>query len=503
MSEKGKRWTIPEESRDKVKELILSYGAIEKSVSNNEYLKWRLSIGKSIFDLFTNGTLLNNQATSETILELREKISSFSSSNFHDTKKELKIGLDETGKGELFGHEVLCGVMYPSSIANKVDEIIGLANTKSRKSFEYWDGLFAELAKLQVNGLVFKTQNIPPWDIDRYNTNKIMDIVYKKIIGDLCRDIQLENTSLVIDNYGLDDNLLHFLFGLEKQGMLVKIETKADEKFLETKLASIIAKRSREKSMQGINERFKINGQKPGSGNLSDQDTIEWLKKWKKSGKDWPWFVKQSVSTIRNIDGKKGKVKKFDPPIRHEMISDQARKLFNDGKLSTDILRISCPECGKELQAILFTKSQSGKYEGRCPSCKKLIPDLQRTLLYYSGTILPDTSAIIAGIISKDLQTGGSKFFENYTILLNPKVENECENSGAKAELGKIADIASYERINLITLNEIINYNMKTDDEVIASAKKNNAIILTADMGQYAKAIGYDLFSIALRFDSS
>ena len=108
--------------------------------------------------------------------------------------------------------------------------------------------------------------------------------------------------------------------------------------------------------------------------------------------------------------------------------------------------------------------------------------------------------AIIAGIISKDLQPGGGKFFENNTILLNPKVVNECENKGGKAELGRLADIGSFDRINLITLQEIIGYDLKTDDEVIASAKKNGAIILTADMGQYAKGIGLDLFSIALKF---
>jgi len=502
MAEKGKRWTIPEELHDRVKELILSYDALEQDVSNNQYQKWRLSIGKSIFDLFSNGTLYNNQATSETILELREKLDTFSTSNFQDTKKEIKIGLDETGKGELFGHEVLCGVLYPISIAKEIDAIIGLANTKSRRSFEYWDDLFSEFAKLQGKGLVFKTQTIPPWDIDQYNTNKIMDIVYKKIIGELCRNISLEDTSLVIDDYGLDDNLRHFLRGLEKQGMLIKIETQADDKFIETKLASVIAKRLREKSMKAINERFKIDGQIPGSGNLSDQDTVEWLKKCKKSGKEWPWFVKKSVSTIRKIDGKTGNVKKIDPPIRHEIISSKARKLFDEGKLSSDTLRVSCPECGKELQALLFTKSQSEQYEGRCPACKKLIPDLKKTILYYSGVILPDTSAILAGIISKDLQTGGGKFFEDYTILLNPKVVDECDNQGGKAELGKIADIGSFDRINLITLQEVIGYDLKTDDEVIASAKKNNAIILTADMGQYAKGIGFDLFSIALRFDT-
>jgi len=237
LAEKHDKWTIPSEKQDEVKQLILSYGAVEKDVSKNQYQVWRLTVGKSNFDLFTSGTLYNNQATSSEVLELREKLSDFSSSNFLDTEKEIKIGLDETGKGELFGHEFLCGVSFPKSLTEEIKETIGLADTKSRRTFDYWDKIFSGLDLLQGKGLHFITRTIPPWRIDLYNTNKIMDIVYKKIISDLIRELPLEQTSLVIDNYQLDDNLRHFLQALEKKGALVKIEEKADDKFLEAKPA--------------------------------------------------------------------------------------------------------------------------------------------------------------------------------------------------------------------------------------------------------------------------
>jgi len=492
LAEKHDRWNIPSEKQDEVKQLILSYGAIEKDVSKNQYQVWRLAIGKSIFDLYKTGTLYNNQATSGEVLELREKLSDFSTSNFLDTGKEIKIGLDETGKGELFGHEFLCGVSFPKSLTKEVKETIGLADTKSRRTFDYWDKLFSGFDLLQGKGLCFITKTIPPWHIDLYNTNKIMDVVYKKIISDLIRDLPLEQTSLVIDNYQLDDNLRYFLQGLEKKGAMVKIEEKADDKFLEAKLASTIAKRDREKMMKGINERFKIAGQQPGSGNLTDPDTQKWLKLWKESGEEWPWFVKKSVSTIWKLDGKIGKVKKIDPPIRHELIAKNAKKLFEEGKLSVSSLRVSCPHCGSELNAVKLTPDTNMRLEGRCISCNKVITDLNTTLFYYNGYIVPDSSAILSGTLSKDLQKG--KFFENFTVFLHPRMLEECDNPGGKAELGRISDIANTGRISVVTLQDIIDYNTKADDEIVNAARKNNAIIFTKDRGQYAKASGFDLF---------
>jgi len=492
LAEKHDRWIIPSEKHDEVKQLILSYGAVKKDVSKNQHQVWRLAIGKSIFDLYKTGTLYNNQATSSEVLELREKLSAFSTSNFLDTGKEIKIGLDETGKGELFGHEFLCGVSFPKSLTEEIKETIGLADTKSRRTFDYWDKIFSGLDLLQGKGLHFITRTIPPWRIDLYNTNKIMDIVYKKIIADLIRNLPLEQTSLVIDNYQLDDNLRHFLQALEKKGALVKIEEKADDEFLEAKLASAIAKRDREKMMRGINERFKINGQQPGSGNLTDPDTQKWLKMWKEGGKEWPWFVKKSVSTIWKLDGKIGKVKKIDPPIRHELIAKNAKKLFEEGKLSVSSLRVSCPHCGSELNAVKLTPDATMRLEGRCVSCNKVITNLNTTLFYYNGYIVPDSSIILSGYLSKDLQKG--KFFEDFTVFLHPRMLEECDNPGGKAELSKISDIANTGRINLITLQDTINYDTKADDEIINAARKNNAIIFTRDRGQYAKASGFDVF---------
>ena len=490
---KPKKWKIPEDKQNEVKNLLLDIGATEDQVSNVTE-RWRVRIGKSVFTLYSSGTLFNNQATSEEVLKIRDKISILVGSTFKDTGKEIRIGLDETGKGEAFGHTVLAGVAYPAHLVKEMENIIGVADTKTRKTYEYWDKIFVDIDKLRGKGLEYVTETIPPWHIDKYNINKIMDVVYKKIISDLIRKLPPDKISLVLDNYQIGDNLKIFLTSLQKNGVQVLVEEKADDNFLEAKFASAVAKRLREKIMKGINERFKISGINPGSGNATDPKTIQWLSKWKESRNPWPWFVKQSFSTIRKLDNKSGNVKKTDPPIKHELISKQSRNLFDEGKLSTSGLTILCPYCGSDSKSVKITPNVSSNLEGRCIKCNKIIDNLNITLLYYNGCIVPDSSSILAGLISKDLQ--GGKFFENFTILLHPRVTEECDNPGGKAELGRIADIASYGRIRLITIEDLLDYDSKADDEIVSSAKKNNGIILTRDMGQYAKASGLDVFAI-------
>lgn len=498
MSSSGAKWTIPVENFDEIKELIQSYNSTEDDVSKSNTEIWRLRIGKSVFTLYKSGTLYNNQATSEQVLELREKIANYSTSELKKTGCEILLGLDETGKGELAGHEVLCGVCFPSNLFDEIKSTVGVANTKSHKSFEYWDEIFSKINPLKGRGLTFHIQTIPPWHIDRYNTNRIMDVVYKRIISDLTHGLPLDKLSIVLDNYQIGDNLSGYLHSLEKEGVKIIVSEKADDQFLEAKLASILAKRERERIMNGINARFKVKGLSIGSGNASDDRTKKWLKAWKETKEPWPWFIKKSYSTIRNLDGLTGNIKKIEPPIRHDLLTKDAREQFQKGILSNEVLRISCPSCGSELQGIMITLD-SRNYDARCPSCKKVVPDVSMTLQYYNGVIIPDTSAILTGILSKDLGQGSTHFFENFKILLHSKVYDECDTGGGRKELGRMGDFATAGRIKMEKIEDVDTYDT-TDKQVVLSAKKHNAILLTADMGQYALGVGTNIFGISLKF---
>jgi len=205
---------------------------------------------------------------------------------------------------------------------------------------------------MKKDGLNFYVEKIPPWHVDKFNLNKIMDVVYQRILSNFMRYYQAANCRIVLDDYGVGEKLRRYLHSLKNAGADVEVIQQADEHYLETKVASLIAKREREKVIEAIrkDEKFRIEGCNIGSGNAGDKETISWLKKWKTTGKSWPWFVKQSFRTVREIDGKLEKVEKIEPPLREDILSEDFIKEFETGRFSITTLSIICPSCGERIK---------------------------------------------------------------------------------------------------------------------------------------------------------
>ncbi|MGC8912254.1 MAG: hypothetical protein ACP5K8_09290 [Nitrososphaeria archaeon] len=309
--------------------------------------------------------------------------------------KDFLIGLDETGKGEVIGHTVLVGAIFPKEIFRKIDVIVGPADTKKHHEFSYWDVLFKNLDQFRNEGLDFNYERIPPWHVDKFNINKIMDVVYQRILAIFFRKVSVNNCRIVIDDYGIGATLKRFLKFLEMQGAEVVVASKADTNYLEVKIASLIAKKIREETIKRINDapEFSINGLSIGSGNAGDPQTLNWLKKWYKSDKGWPWFVKKSFKTIQEIEGVYKKIEKVAPPINEEILSKEFLEEFEKGRLSIKSLEIVCPKCGASSKAstfAIFKENTRGKISGmRCTNCKNFIENADVTLRYYCGYIVP------------------------------------------------------------------------------------------------------------------
>jgi ribonuclease HII len=407
-------------------------------------------------------------------------------------EREFLIGLDETGKGEVLGHSVLAGVLVPKSLLEKVSDVLGTADTKKKKSTKYWDDLYLELDPLEVAGVKKVTEKIPPWHVDRYNTNKIMDLVYQRIISSLTQNLNLGDCRIIIDDYGIGRNLSEYLESLHKSDCDVKVESKADDNYVECKLASVIAKRERTKVMEAIDKQFSIPSFPIGSGNAGDEKTLSWLKEYWRQKREWPWFVKKSFSTIREIDGRKEKTKKIDPPIRHELLSQESISLFREGKLSVSSLTIGCPSCGESMRSCKIAPDNTlSRYVGRCINCDAIIDDLNMTLLYYCGYVVLDSNVIFEKILEKDLEKG--KFFEGFTFLLHPSVHKECDSENGRKALEAIARFSSIGRIHL---QEIIppHQNEDVDEAIVESAKKYNAIVYSRDKRMHAIAVSKNVF---------
>ena len=64
--------------------------------------------------------------------------------------------------------------------------------------------------------------------------------------------------------------------------------------------------------------------------------------------------------------------------------------------------------------------------------------------------------------------------------------------------MGLIGDFASTGRIKMERIEDVDTLDT-IDKQVILSTKKHNAILLTADMGQYSLGIATNMFGISLR----
>jgi len=507
----GRTWkNIDSRTADEIKKYLLKNGG-EEQEAKSPHEEWRVRFSDSTFTYYKSGTLYSTPSNSgdPAVFNLWQYIDSVIGSAYVLPSSDFLIGLDETGKGEVVGHTVLTGVIFPKELFKNVDLLIGPADTKKRHKFKYWDEIFIKLDKLRSKGLNFIYEKIPPWHVDRYNLNKIMDVSYQRILSIFFREAEISRCRIVLDDYGIGDTLKRFLNFLEKQGAEIIVTKNSEDKYLEAKVASLISKRQRERVIKAINENpeFKIEGLSVGSGNAGDPKTDKWLKAWWDKYKSWRWFVKRSFRNVRRIEGKTEEVKKSLPPIDERLLSDEFLEAFKKGKLSIHTLSLVCPYCGTTLKSVEFAvfKRNGKNISGiKCVNreCARIIENAGITLRYYCGYILPDSNAIRRRVISRDLQN--SRFFENFTVILSPVVRKECDGTrGGKKEFEELAKFDSMGRIRLESPGKVEDVpkelvGSEKDERIIEDCIKYNAILVTGDKSMQAFASGKNVFTIYL-----
>lgn len=499
----GKTWrNIELEKEEKIKNYLCEKGGEEESVKSS-HEKWRIRFSDSTFTFYTKGTLYSTESNLKdpAVQGAWNYISNLLGSQYELPTKEFLIGLDETGKGELIGHTVLTGVFFSREKFNEIEKIVGSADTKKSHNFEYWDEIFVKLNK--ITEFSYIEEKIPPWYVDEYNLNKIMDVTYQSILNQFFNKVEISKCRIVLDDYGIGDSLNRFINFLKKQGAEVIITNKAEDTYLEAKVASLISKRTREAVIKAINDNpdFKINNKSVGSGNAGDSKTIEWLTEWKKAGKDWPWFIKRSYKTIMELDGIKEKPKKQNPPINENLLSENFRKEFDEGKLNIGALSIVCPKCGEISKEVGLIPWQNKETQARCIMCNEEIKNLDFTLRYYCGRIVPDSNSI--GFLCNDLN--GKRFFENFTIILPAVIRYECERSNpSRKAIKELGEFASISRIRLENKGSTLDLdfskldNTQRDEIITNDTLECNAILLTGDRRLKTFAHGKNLFVLGI-----
>ena len=214
----GQKWTVGDDGIDEIRKIVRSYGGVEDEAVKAGTEAWRMRIGRTVFTMYRNGTLYNNAAGDQNVLELRDEITRCCKPRFESTGREVLIGVDETGKGEVAGEEVLCGARFSSGLYGEVDSVAGMADTKSNRMYGYWDGIFSRASEMGGMGLCFDIERIPPEKIDKYNINRLMDAAYKRIISCLMQGIRPDKASIIVDDYHIGRELKDYLGSHGKEG---------------------------------------------------------------------------------------------------------------------------------------------------------------------------------------------------------------------------------------------------------------------------------------------
>ena len=258
---KNRTWKgVSTEQSERVKEALQSHGGELDTEVRGQNEAWRIRLENVVFTFYEKGTLYFSGGTGSAVEAALDDLSKILTETALETEKQFLVGMDETGKGEVLGPSVLAVVIIGKELAPKVDSELGAADTKKKHSFQAWDTLFRDLDHYRGHGLSYEIETIPPWDVDKYNVNKLMDIVYQRLLSRLLSGLDSTKCRIILDDYGMGNNLHQYMKSLSKAGAEVRVEARADEKYVEVKTASVFSKWRRELAMKKIGERFSMPG---------------------------------------------------------------------------------------------------------------------------------------------------------------------------------------------------------------------------------------------------
>jgi ribonuclease HII len=205
------------------------------------------------------------------------------------------MGVDEAGRGAVLGNLVIAGVSF-----KKADEaqLIKLGVKDSKKlTAKKREALFPKIMNLCKECKIIEVE---PQEID----DSVFDIKSNLNLLEINKICEIINTiqpsivyidALTSDANKFADTLKRYLV---QRHITIIAENNADELYPIVSAASIIAKVTRDHSLNKLKKEFDL--PHIGSGYPSDPKTIDALHQWIKVG-DIPPFVRKSWQTLKKI----------------------------------------------------------------------------------------------------------------------------------------------------------------------------------------------------------
>jgi ribonuclease HII len=478
----GRTWKkLPPPTLSLIKNKLMEMGAQLLPIKNIHEV-WRLQIADSTFTAYKSGTLYStpSQSHDSAVEEGWQIIDNLTGTGYSQSTRNFLIGLDETGKGEIAGPIILAGVIFPSNLFDKIVSVIGPADTKKQHELNYWKLLAKKLIDLSEIGFSYQVEYLSPILSDRYNTNRLFDLFYKRLINSLIKNYPDQNFRIVLDDYGTGMYINDFFHDLIKKGNEGIIISQAEEKFIEVKAASLLSKYIREHILYEINNHdgYNIKGLSIGNGNLGNQQTIKWLKLWYNENKEWPWFIKKSFKPVLEMEGKKTTIKKRHPEINKELISEELLHAFNHGEVAIQSLWFHCPACQKKIKFIEYNIK-----EFKCPNCETPFNEVPFLLSYFCNSLVLTPDVVEKRVLSRDLSN--NQFFENFQIIIDKTSIEKMSGLLVTRELKNIKEYQYMHRIKLLSPDsQVDDYQIskrfKTGNKFISLALQYNSILLTS-----------------------
>ncbi len=205
------------------------------------------------------------------------------------------IGIDEAGRGSVFGPLVIAGI----SIDNSFDlKALGVKDSK-KLSPKKRESIFEQLR--EINGIEVIIKELKPSLIDRYvfNGQKHMKLNYLEAKFMSLIINSLHGEFAIVDAADTSERIFASqISAFLKREVILISSHHADDIYPVVSAASIIAKVNRDKKIRNIQERYG----KIGSGYPSDPLTREYLRKNMGSISKLP-FVRRSWKTLKRVLG--------------------------------------------------------------------------------------------------------------------------------------------------------------------------------------------------------
>ncbi|SRR5574344_289687 len=201
------------------------------------------------------------------------------------------LGLDEAGRGPVLGPMIVAGIVIPEE-KTKILKRMGVKDSKKLTPKRR-----TVLARKLVKMFEYETVEITAKDIDNLrskdvNLNEIEKIAMIKIIEKMKPD------AVIIDSLDVKPKRLENEIRSIVECDDITAEHKADDNYYQVAAASIIAKCTRDRIIEKINEDYVHMGG-IGSGYPSDPKTKDFLTNF--TYDEMPYFVRKSWNTVQKM----------------------------------------------------------------------------------------------------------------------------------------------------------------------------------------------------------